>query len=429
MKFSEMGILPEIEKALSHMGIEEPTDIQEKAMPPIIRGEDVIVISKTGSGKTLAFGVPILGRVQHGGGVQALVVAPTRELVVQIAGELSKFGKGTHLRVEAIYGGVSINPQIMGLRGCDVVVGTPGRLVDHLQRNTLNLSRAKAIVLDEADRMMEMGFIEDIERILQASPTERQTVLLGATISDQIMRVKERYMRSPRTVRSVAHVEKEYLDQYYYDVQPDEKFSILVHLLQKEENKKGLIMIFSATRRGSDALARNLHRQGFNAEAIHGGHSQDRRLNVMSGFREGKSTILVATGVAARGLDIKGVELIINYELSADPEEYIHRVGRTARAGSTGKAITLLSFRDYDTFRDITHRFPIEVQKLEKEPFKRVPYDSGRRDSFDSGRGGGRGRFGNYRSGHNMAGRGSHAGGGRWGGGGRKKFPPRRDWR
>ncbi|MBW2975970.1 DEAD/DEAH box helicase [Candidatus Woesearchaeota archaeon] len=392
MLFEDLNVSPELASGLKEMGLKEPTEIQVKAIPLIREAKDVISISKTGSGKTAAFGIPLLENVKHGHGVQYLVVAPVRELAVQISNELKKFGKYLRFTVATVYGGVSINPQIEAIEGADIVVGTPGRLIDHLENHNLSLSKVKCVVLDEADKMAEMGFIEDIRKILNKTQKNRQILLFGATISYEIEDLKQEYMHEPVTAQAESHVEEEFLEQYYYDVRQFEKFSLLVHLLKKEQ--KDLAIIFCSARSTVEAVTKNLRANGIKAEMVHGKLSQNRRLKAIENFHKGKPNILVASAVAARGLDIKDVSHIFNYDLSQDAQEYVHRVGRTARAGKTGKAITLLSERDYDVFREILGRYPIEVKQLPLEDFQRLRFYIGDRRSSGGARG-----FGNRSSG------------------------------
>jgi len=389
--FQELNIKPEIVRALAEMGIKEPTTIQEQSIPFIKAGKDLIGISKTGSGKTAAFSVPLLERIEPHNGIQILVMAPTRELAVQIAQEMRKFGKYTQFMVSTIYGGVSINPQIEELRKTDIVVGTPGRLLDHLQRGTLDLKRLKSVVLDEADKMVEMGFIEDITEILNSTPNNRQILLFGATLSQEINALKQSYMTDPEEVRTESQVGQDLLKQYYYDVPSRDKFSLLIHLLKTEQ--VGQAMIFCSARSTVELVHENLKTQGVRNGMIHGKMSQNKRLNQIKYFNEGKPNIIVASPVAARGLDIKDVTHIFNYDISKDPQEYIHRIGRTARAGESGKAITLLCERDYDSFSDILHRFPVKVEKMEPGDFERVRFETRMRPSS------GFKRFGNRENG------------------------------
>jgi len=384
MKFEDMNIAKEITSALKEMGIEEPTKIQELSIPLLMKGRNVIGKSKTGSGKTLSFGVPVLEKVVAGGELQALIVAPTRELACQIRDEMQKFGKNLNLKISAVYGGVAIDPQIQALAVSEVIVGTPGRLVDHLRRKTLILSKLKILVLDEADKMMEMGFIEDIENIIRNSCSERQIALFGATISREINRLKGRYMANAKMVLAEERVEEEFLEQYYYNIKPFEKFSLLVHLLKTEKINQAIV--FCSARKTVDIVARNLLKNGFRVEFIHGNLSQNKRHRALDNFNASKADILVASAVAARGLDIKAVSHVFNYDLSRDAQEYVHRIGRTARAGERGKAITLLSEKDHDVFRNILSYYRMNVRKLEIGRFPRIRFDVIRGNVINTGR-------------------------------------------
>ena len=398
MKFEELNIKPEIVSALKKQGINTPTSIQEKSIPIILAGEDIIGISKTGSGKTAAFGIPILEKIEHKKGIQVLIMTPTRELAVQIAKVLKEFGENIHPKITSIYGGVAINPQMDKLRTAEIVVGTPGRLLDHLQRRTIDLSRLKCVVLDEADKMVEMGFIEDIERILSATPKDRQVVLFGATISEEVEYLKGKFMRNPKYAKAEVHVEKDFLEQYYYNVEHNQKFSLLVHLLKKEESDR--VMIFCSARHTVESVTKNLRAHAIKAEMIHGKMSQAKRLSTIERFNKDKVHILVASAVAARGLDIRNVTHVYNYDLSQDPQEYIHRVGRTARAGERGKAITLLTDKDYHVFNQILNRYSeLNIEVLPDENYEKLKFHrDSRRPSFRNGshqrHSGGRDRFG-----------------------------------
>jgi len=380
MNFEDLKVKPEIVTALTEMGIVTPTQIQEQAIPFIKEGRDVIGKSKTGSGKTAAFGVPILEKIVPGKGIQTLILAPTRELAVQIAKEMQKFGKNVRFSIATVYGGVSISPQIDELRRADIVVATPGRLLDHVNRHTINLTKVNCFVLDEADKMVEMGFIEDVTLIIDRTPKDRQILLFGATLSDEIRRLQQKYMKNPAVAKAEEHVEEDYLEQFYYNVQPSEKFSLLIHLLKKREVFRAII--FCSARSTVELVARNLHAQGIKSEMIHGKLSQNKRLSVIENLNKGKTDVIVASAVAARGLDIKDVTHVINYDLSKDPQEYIHRIGRTARAGESGKAITLLSQRDHDAFSAITRKYPVNIQLLPKEAFPQIGFKAREQSGF-----------------------------------------------
>ena len=374
MSFEKLNVMKEIVRALTEAGITTPTLIQEKAIPLIKAGKDVIGRSKTGSGKTAAFGIPILEMITPRAGLQALILTPTRELAVQISGVLESFGKYIHCSVATVYGGVSITPQIHKIARSEIVVSTPGRLLDHLERRTINLSKIRCVVLDEADKMVEMGFIQDVERILEHTPQQKQVLLFGATLSSEINNLKRKHMNDPIVAEAEHQVKEDLLAQYYYNVEPQEKFSLLVHLLKKEETRR--VIIFCSTRSTVEIVARNLRQQGVHVEMIHGKLSQARRLSVIEGFNKGKPNVLVASSVAARGLDIKDISHVFNYDLSGDPQEYIHRIGRTARAGESGKAITLLSPKNHEEFGAILNRYRLDVEVLPLEDFPRLRFDA-----------------------------------------------------
>ncbi|NQV91025.1 DEAD/DEAH box helicase [Candidatus Woesearchaeota archaeon] len=379
-RFTDLGVKPEIVKALEDENLYNPTNIQEQSIPAIHEGKDLIGMSRTGSGKTAAFGIPILEKVQKSQGLQAVILTPTRELAVQISRELIKWGKYTELKVCTVYGGVAYEPQIESLKTSEIMVGTPGRVLDIMEKGFLKLNKISTFVLDEADKMVEMGFIEDIERIIQPMPKDRQIILFGATISGEIEHIKKTHMKDPVTAESALHVEKDLLKQYYYEISHHEKFSLLVHLLKKEETDR--VMIFCSSRSTVELIYKNLRHQNIRAEMIHGKLSQNKRQRVIDGFNKGKPKILIASAVAARGLDIQDVTHVFNYDLSQDPQEYIHRVGRTARAGAEGIAFTLLSERDHDTFDQIMRRYNIPAILLPKESFTPLRFETGVKKRF-----------------------------------------------
>jgi len=347
----------------------EPSEIQTKAIPLIMEGKDVIGGSATGSGKTFAFGAPIIEKIIPGEGIQALVLTPTRELAEQITKVLYHFSEHKQLGVTAVYGGVGINPQIEDLKNAEIVVGTPGRILDHLERRTINLDKVKILVLDEADRMFDMGFINDVEDIIGHCPKERQTLMFSATINPDIDHLVKKHMKDPVEIAVESYVDASLLKQIYYDVEKNVKFSLLVHLLKHEP--AGLVMVFCNTRHNTDFVADNLNSSGIDAMAIHGGLSQEKRNRIMEKFHTGKVLVLVCTDVAARGLDIKNVSHVYNYDIPKTSDEYIHRIGRTARAGKEGIAINLVSERDYENFRrvledDSIKPTPTEVPEVER---------------------------------------------------------------
>ena len=369
MKFEELGLSDELLKAIKKLGITEPTQIQRESIPRVLKGKDVIGESATGSGKTIAFGSGIIETVIPGKGLQALVLAPTRELTEQVTIMLRKLS--AKLKIISVYGGVSINPQIHDLRKADVVVATPGRLLDHLERRTIDLSKIKILVLDEADRMLDMGFIDDVERIIRACPRKRQTLFFSATIDPKIKDLSRRYMTQPFNVSAKKLVDPSKLKQVYYDSKRNMKLTLLAHLLMHENS--GLAMIFCNTRRNTDFVVKNLRANRIKAIAIHGGLSQNKRTKTIDMFNKAKAGILVCTDVAARGLHIDNVSHIYNYEIPTDPKDYVHRIGRTARAGEEGKVINLLSNVDYDNFSRILDEYrSFSIEKLEKPHMQRI---------------------------------------------------------
>jgi superfamily II DNA/RNA helicase len=378
--FEDLQVRPEIVQSLKREGIVEPTSIQEKTIPLVHQGKDVIGISRTGSGKTAGFGVPLIEMMALKQGVQGLVLAPTRELANQISKELRKWAQLLNVKVATVFGGVGIDPQVREIAASEIVVGTPGRILDHLSRGSLDLGKLRCFVLDEADKMVEMGFIEDIERILSATPKERQILLFGATISSEVDYIKSKHMRDVVIAEAELHVKKDLLKQYYYNTKHNEKFSLLVHLLGKEDT--GRVIIFCSKRSTVELVQKNLRAQQIKAEMIHGKMSQNKRLHVIERFNEGKVQHLVASAVAARGLDIKDVTHVFNYDLAMDPQEYIHRVGRTARAGETGVAITLLSPTDHEAFHAILNRYDVEVNELPAENFKKLRFEIQQHNRF-----------------------------------------------
>ncbi len=380
---SGINLQPELAKAFEEMGFLEFTDIQKKTIPLIQQGKDVIGQSFTGSGKTAAFGFPILEKTMHNNGLQVLILVPTRELCEQVTTEMRKFAKHKRMNIIAVYGGVSISPQMSQLRNADIVVATPGRMLDHLERGTAKLNNVRVLVLDEADKMFEMGFIEDVKKIISQIPKERQTLLFSATISHQVQEIVKNYMKNPEKIKVQSYVDKEKLVQHFYSVNSRDKFSLLVHILRHES--PGLTIIFCATRNRVDALGKNLYKQGIEAQVLHGGLTQNRRKQAIDMFHGKKADILVASDVAARGLDIKNVSHIINYDIPKTSKEYIHRIGRTARAGTEGKVISLLSEQDHDNFRSVLEDRSLIVEQLKLPEFQRLPFIQSQRRDFGRG--------------------------------------------
>ena len=404
--FKELGISDSTLKSIEEHGFEMPSEIQEKTIKLVIDGKDVIAGASTGSGKTLAFGSGILQNTKKDFGIQALILTPTRELADQIADALEKFSKHNPLKISAIYGGVPINPQIKQLEYADVIVGTPGRILDHLERNTIDLSHLKTLVLDEADRMLDMGFREDVEKIINNCPKQRQTLLFSATISQDITLLAQKYMKEPVEVSAKPHVDPTKLKQVYYDVEDGLKYSLLKHLLENEKSK--LVMVFCNTRMNVDFVSNNLKFMGIETLPIHGGFSQEKRSRILEEFHSKDVQVLICTDVAARGLDIKGVSHVYNYDIPNDANEYVHRIGRTARAGKEGIVINIVSSRDYDNFRSVLDIDGVNIEHVETPYIERtrirwMPERKGDRFARRRGigrddRGGGSGRGGDRRS-------------------------------
>ncbi|MBN1645096.1 DEAD/DEAH box helicase [Candidatus Woesearchaeota archaeon] len=353
--FRNFGLSHELFNTIEQLGFTQPTQIQEKSIPHILSGKDVIGESATGSGKTLAFGCGIVENVIPKQGLQTLILTPTRELADQVKDVIQKLSYTKQLKIISIYGGVSMNPQIDALRKADVVVATPGRLLDHLQRKTINTTRIKLLVLDEADRMFDMGFVEDVEKIIRGCPKKRQTLFFSATISSRVKRLADKYMAKPTSVWAKKQVDPDKLTQIYYNVSRNAKLSLLSHLLLNE--RAGLVMVFCNSRKNTEFVAKNLKANRISAITIHGGLAQNKRTKAIELFNTAKVGVLVCTDVAARGLDIESVSHIYNYDIPKDAKDYIHRIGRTARAGETGRVVNLLSDYDHDNFTRILQEY------------------------------------------------------------------------
>ncbi len=369
-QFTKLGLSKELTDVLKQCGFKEPSEIQEKAIPLALAGRDIIGGSATGSGKTLAFASTIIENLKPDKKVRALILTPTRELSEQVATSIRSFGRNKKLNVLAVYGGININSQIKQLNSTDVIVGTPGRILDHLNRRTLKLDKVEFLVLDEVDRMFDMGFRRDVEKIINQCPEERQTIMVSATISSDIDYLAKKYTKNAIEVSAKSYIDPLKLKQVYYDVPNHQKFSLLVSLLRKEN--ADLVMVFCNTRRNVDFVADNLIRLGIHAKAIHGGIEQTKRIRVLDEFHKKGVGVLVCTDVAARGLDVKGVSHVYNYEVPVDPKDYIHRIGRTARAGEEGKAITILTNRDYNNFRNLTMREGVNVIAEDLPPIENI---------------------------------------------------------
>jgi ATP-dependent RNA helicase DeaD len=367
--FQDLGLQPLVLQAISNMGFEETTPIQELTIPSAMQGKDLIGQAQTGTGKTAAYGIPMIERMeptQHQ--IQALVLTPTRELAVQVAEELNKIGQYKRVRSLPIYGGQDINRQIKALKlRPQIIVATPGRLMDHMRRKTIRTNTINVVVLDEADEMLNMGFIEDIEQILQEVPAERQTMLFSATMPKPIQALAGRFMTNPKLFSVKAkEVTVPNIEQEYIELPEKQKFDVLCRLLDIQS--PDLAIIFGRTKRRVDELSEALSKRGYGVEGIHGDLNQGRRNSVLNKFKEGLIEVLVATDVAARGLDISGVTHVYNFDIPQDPESYVHRIGRTGRAGKKGLAVTFVTPREMSHLRTI--------ESLTRRKMKRKPIPS-----------------------------------------------------
>lgn len=365
MHFDQFNISGDIKKAIKDMGFEAPSPIQEKVIPVILEGGDVIGQAQTGTGKTAAFGIPLLDKVTNAPHVQSIILTPTRELAIQVAGELQKLSKFKRSRALPIYGGQSISHQIRALKqGVQVVIGTPGRVLDHLRRNTLKLDKVHTVVLDEADEMLDMGFVDDIEAILKDVNKERQTLLFSATMPNEIVKLSRKYMVSPKVVSiSKGEVTAPSIDQVYFKVLERNKLESLCRIIDSEEIELGII--FCRTKKGVAELAEALQARGYMADGLHGDLTQMQRDSVMKKFRDSSIEFLIATDVAARGIDVDNVTHVINYDIPQDPESYVHRIGRTGRAGRKGIALTLVTPREMKHLRSIESEIKMSLPSQE----------------------------------------------------------------
>jgi len=353
-------------KGIEELGFRNLFPIQSQAIIPLLEGRDVIGQAQTGTGKTAAFGIPMIERLNPRiNTVQGLVLEPTRELAVQVAEHISRLSKYTTFKILPIYGGVPIQKQISALKnGVHIAVGTPGRIIDHLKRKTLTLASVKIVVLDEADRMLDMGFINDIEYILSKVPTNRQTSLFSATIDQQVMKVCNKYMKNPEKILvSKDEIAPTQINQYYMVVNPKNKLRILCEILDKDPVDRAII--FCRTRVCTSMLANKLKSRGYDAKPMHGGFTQPQREYILNSFRKGKLKLLVATDVAARGLDVQGITHIINFDVPLDALVYFHRIGRTARMGNEGTAITLVGYGEIAELNKIRALTKNAIEELE----------------------------------------------------------------
>ncbi|WNF35383.1 DEAD/DEAH box helicase [Bacillaceae bacterium IKA-2] len=367
MYFDDFQISTDLKKAVKEMGFEAPSPIQEKVIPLILDGGDVIGQAQTGTGKTAAFGIPLLDKVTTSPHVQAIIITPTRELAIQVAAELQQLSKFKRTRTLPIYGGQSIGHQIRALnQGVHVVIGTPGRVLDHLRRKTLKLDRVHTVVLDEADEMLDMGFVEDIELILKEVSSDRQTLMFSATMPNAIVKLSRKYMKQPKVVSiNKGEVTAPSIDQIYFKVLEKNKLDSLCRIIDSEEIDLGII--FCRTKKGVDELTEALQARGYMADGLHGDLTQMQRDSVMKKFRDATIEFLIATDVAARGIDVQNVTHVINYDIPQDPESYVHRIGRTGRAGRKGLALTLV------TPREMKHLRSIELEIKMTLPSRNIP--------------------------------------------------------
>lgn len=365
--FGSLGLSQEMLRAVEAKGFELPTPIQKLTIPILLKGEnDIIAQSQTGTGKTAAYGLPVMQQLTRGaGGVQALVLVPTRELALQVAGELISYNSEKRLFITAIYGGASISEQLRRLsKGVDIIVGTPGRILDHIRRGTLSLSSLRYLVLDEADEMLNMGFIEDVEEIMSHTPEGKRTLLFSATMPQRIMELSKTYMRDTEVVRvEAAQLTADLTDQIYFEVRESDKLDALTRIIDITPEFYGII--FTRTKVGTDELVSSLLERGYAAEALHGDISQAQREKVLAKFRNKQANILVATDVAARGIDISNLTHVINYSLPQDSESYVHRIGRTGRAGNQGTAITFISSSEMRRFGFLRRDIKADIRREE----------------------------------------------------------------
>jgi ATP-dependent RNA helicase RhlE len=361
MPFKTFGLSDPLVQGILAVGYTAPTEIQSEVIPAAIEGRDIIGCAQTGTGKTAAFVLPILNRLSHEKstkkkGIKSLIITPTRELAVQIEKAIVDYGRFLHLRTLAVYGGVSIEGQFKALRrGVDIVVATPGRLMDHMQRRTIDLRNIEVLVIDEADRMFDMGFINDVRKIVSALPQNRQTMLFSATISSEVKVLASGIQKSPKIIQiGQQHNPIETITQHLYPVQKEQKMSLLLYMLQNW--KMYSVLVFSRTKHGADKICHYLERAGIISVAIHSGRTQGQRQRAMDGFKNGKYQVMVATDIAARGIDVTGISHVINFDVPAFAEDYIHRIGRTGRATATGDAITFVSREE--------HKYLYQIEKF-----------------------------------------------------------------
>jgi ATP-dependent RNA helicase RhlE len=362
MSFESLGLMPELLRAVREQGYETPTPIQVQAIPLVLEGRDLMGRAQTGTGKTAGFTLPMLQLLAHHATssasparhpIRALILTPTRELAMQVEESVRTYGKHIPLRTTTIFGGVNINPQTKALRaGVEIVVATPGRLLDHQGQGNLNFSQLEILVLDEADRMLDMGFIRDIQKILALLPAKRQTLLFSATFTDEIKQLASKFLRTPATVQiTPTNTAAELVRQIVHPVDRERKRALLSHLITSRKLQQ--VLVFTRTKHGANRLSEQLDKDGISSLAIHGNKSQPQRIKALEDFKKGAVRVLVATDIAARGLDIDTLPHVVNYELPQVPEDYIHRIGRTGRAGAEGEALSLVCVDEQGLLKDI----------------------------------------------------------------------------
>lgn len=369
MKFDQLNLAPELVRAVKELGYDEPTPIQRMAIPDVLSGKDLLGRAQTGTGKTAAFMLPILHRLRGGEGLRALVLCPTRELSIQVAEAAREYSKHLDLFVGVVYGGTPVHKDVRGLRaGYDILVATPGRLIDHLERGNVNFSELEVLVLDEADRMLDMGFRPQIDAVLRHCPRERQTLFFSATLPNNVKSLAYDILRDPVSVEAAPQaVTAEGVEQSVYVVDAKKKTALLIELL--ERSGMDSVLVFTRTKFSADRVSGQLKRAGINATVMHGDRDMKERVRALDGFREGTVRVLVATDVAQRGIDVEGISHVINYDVPQDPEGYVHRVGRTARAGETGVAITFMSPGEIGDVRAIEIHLGSTLPRIELPGF------------------------------------------------------------
>jgi len=381
MSFNSLGLSAPLLKAIKEQGYDKPTPIQAQSIPIILQKKDILAGAQTGTGKTASFTLPMLELLQRAKPskdrkahhVKALILTPTRELATQVEESVRIYGKHLPFKSTVIFGGVKINPQIVALRrGIDIVVATPGRLLDHISQKTINLSKVDFLILDEADRMLDMGFVNDIKKVIAVLPKERQTLLFSATYSDEIKKLSEKFLRSPSLVEVARrNTSSEIVKQAVYHVDKTRKRELLTHLIK--EGKWKQVLVFTRTKHGANRLSGQLDSDGISSAAIHGNKSQNARTKALADFKDGKISVLVATDIAARGIDIDQLPHVVNYELPNVSEDYVHRIGRTGRAGNEGEAISLVCVDEDDFLKNIEKLIKKDIPKVWEKGFKPDP--------------------------------------------------------